>query len=397
MSHPHPFLPIRQEIVEMDSHPITAVYQGISDLAGLKDVIPLWFGEGDLDTPDFICEAAKASLDAKETYYGFAAGRGSLKHAICDYTNRHYGAALDTSRVTVPGSAMLSLTIALNSLIETGDNVVIVSPIWPNIFMATTSVGAQPRFVRLSNRAEDGSLKPWSLDLDELFDACDARTKAIFISSPGNPTGWVISEAEQRAIMEFARTRRIAVISDEVYHRLIYDRPVAPSFVSVAEDEDPLYIIHSFSKAWAMTGWRLGWLIHPASLSGAMGVQSGVFNTGATSFIQAAGVAALNDGDAFVDGLVERFAKGRDIVMHYLGDHPRIRLTQPQGAFYAFPEIDGLTDSLAFCRQLLVEHKIGLAPGSGFGPDNEACVRLCFAQSHQRLEMALERLVKALN
>lgn len=385
--------PLRAAIAAMDSHPMAAVTPKGWDVPG---VIPLWFGESDLQTPDFIADAARAALDRGETFYGFSSGKRSLIEAISAYTERLYGKPLPPHRITVPGSAMLSLTITLNTLVETGDNVVIVSPIWPNIFMAAQSMGAEPRFVRLDNRAADGTLKPWSLDLNRLFGACDARTKAIFISSPGNPTGWILSDDERRAILDFARAQRIAIISDEVYHRLVYDRPAAPSFHEIAEPDDPVFIIHSFSKGWAMTGWRLGWVVHPEALVKNFAIQSAVFNTGATAFIQDAGTAALDQGEDFVRAMVKRCEKGRARVMETLGAHPRIRLSEPEGAFYAFPEIDGLTDSLGFCRRVLDEAKVGLAPGNAFGPGNEAHIRLCFAQNPDLLDQALERLIRFL-
>src|SRR6201996_2994002 len=229
-------------------------------LLGIGDpsILPLWFGESDLVTPKFIRDAATAALEAGKTFYIHARGIQALREALAAYHKRTSGADVSVERITVPGAAMLAITCALQSVAETGDNVVIVSPIWPNIFQAVKLAGTVPKLVRLD---EDWKSGKWSLDLEKLFGACDARTKAIFIASPGNPTGWVMTRDDQRAVLDFARRRGIAIISDEVYGTLTYDGSAhAPSFLQIADGEDNLFVINSFSKAWAMTGWRIGWL-----------------------------------------------------------------------------------------------------------------------------------------
>ena len=201
---------------------------------------------------------------------------------IRDFHNRTIGADIAVERITVPGAAMLAVVTALQMCCETGDNIVIVSPIWPNIFQAAKVVGAEPRLVRLD---EDWDAGRWHLDLDKLFDACDARTKAIFIASPGNPTGWMLTADEQAKILAFARARGIAILADEVYGTLIYDGAAhAPSFLSIADEDDAVFAINSFSKPWAMTGWRIGWLVHPKNVEGAAAAMAQCNNTGSTHF-----------------------------------------------------------------------------------------------------------------
>ena len=359
---------------------------------GDPDVIPLWFGEPDLDTPEFIRQAAIDAMQAGQTRYVNKRGIPELRQAILDYTQSQFGIGLDPERITVTGSGMTAIMIATETLVNNGDNVVLVSPIWPNIFYCVQTMGGETRHVRL-DQTEAG----WQLDLDKLFDACDERTKAIFIASPSNPTGWLMEPDQQRAVLDFCRERGIWIIADEVYHRIVYDRPVAPSFLSITEPDDALYIIHSMSKAWCMTGWRCGWLVHPADLGDRMGDLSGINNTGATSFVQHAAAAAIRGGEDFVVEMVERCRRGRDVVHQRLGGMERINLAAPKAAFYAFPEIIGLEDDLEFAKKLVREPRVGLAPGSAFGPGNEGYLRLCFAKSEEQLSDAMDRIEAGLN
>ncbi len=375
---------VRSAIAQMQTQRIGEV----SRIAiGDPDVIPLWFGEPDLDTPEFIRQAAIDAMQAGETRYVNKRGIPELRQAILDYTQSQFGVGLDPERITVTGSGMTAIMIATETLVDNGDNVVLVSPIWPNIFYCVQTMGGETRHVRL-DLTETG----WQLDLDKLFDACDERTKAIFIASPSNPTGWLMEPEQQRAVLDFCRERGIWIIADEVYHRIVYDRPVAPSFLSITEPDDALYIIHSMSKAWCMTGWRCGWLVHPAELGDHLGDLSGINNPGSTSFVQYASARALSEGEDFVAEMVARCRRGRDVVHQRLGGMERINLAAPKAAFYAFPEIIGLKDDLEFAKKLVREHRVGLAPGSAFGPGNEGFLRLCFAKSEEQLSDAMDRI-----
>jgi aspartate aminotransferase len=371
---------------------------GIGDVAklalGNPDVIPLWFGETDLVTPQFISEAAKKALDQGRTFYTFANGVPALRQAIIDFTQRFTGVELALNRVTVPGSAMLGVSLALQCLIETGDNIIVVAPIWPNIFMSIQALGGHSKFVHLKRDHGQGS---WSLDLDKVKATCDGRTKAIFVASPGNPSGWVMARDEQAALLDFARSRGIAIIADEVYGTLVYEGKHAPSFLQIATEEDNLFTINSFSKAWAMTGWRIGWVVGPKRLYASLAQLSAVANTGATTFAQYGALAALEQGDEFIQFIVERCRKGREIVDGFVKSNNRLSWAKPQGAFYGFVEIDGLADSFEFAKSLVQNHKVGVAPGSAFGPGGadpiyDRYIRLCFGQDAKRLSGALDRL-----
>jgi aspartate aminotransferase len=383
---------IRPAIMNLERNGIGQVaFKGL----GRTDIIPIWFGEGDVVTPDFIREAAKRALDAGKTFYVHTRGLTELREACAKWTSRRVGRTIDVERVTVPGGAMMGVQIALQCTCEPGDNVVIVSPMWPLIFQAAAGTGAEPRFVRLDGGANG---EPWTLDLDRLFAATDKRTKAIFVASPSNPTGWIMSQDEQRAILDFARKRGIAIISDEVYTAIVYDTP-APSFAEIAEDDDEVFIINSFSKAWAMTGWRIGWMIHPKKLGSQLAEVVAYNNTGAAVFAQYGAIEAINKGDEFVKWQVERCRNGLSIVEKFIASQNRISWSKPAGAFYGFLAVEGVTDSLAFAKRLLDEAKVGVAPGIAFGPrddkENDRFIRICFAQSPERLSEALDRLGKA--
>jgi aspartate aminotransferase len=368
---------------------------------GEPDLIPLWFGESDLVTPTFIRDAAKKALDDGKTFYSSSRGILPLREAIRDYHKRTVGADVGLERISMPGAATLAVVTALQILAEPGDNVVVVSPIWPSIFQAAQMIGAEVRFARLD---DNWSASPagWSLDLEKMFSLCDARTKAIFINSPGNPTGWVMKRDEQLAVLAFARKNGIAIISDEVYGSLVYDgTPHAPSFLQITEPDDNLFVINSFSKAWAMTGWRIGWLVHPAHLEKQLGVITIANNTGPTSFVQYGALAALSpQGDAFRAQMLERCRVGRDVVQKFIDGQNRIRWIRPEGAFYGFLHLDGLTDSLEFARTLVTTARVGVAPGSAFGPAGpghaDSFVRICFAQDPDLLAKGLGRLENAL-
>ncbi|ANK82215.1 MAG: aspartate aminotransferase [Rhizobiales bacterium NRL2] len=358
------------------------------DYIGKPGLIALWFGESDEETPDFIRDAAKAALDAGETFYAPNAGIGPLRAEIQAYMTRIYGRDFARDRFTVTASGMNAIMLAFQALVDPGDNVLVISPVWPNCAETVKILSGEVRRVLLDER--DGR---WSLDLDRLFDAADERTKAVFINSPGNPTGWMMSEAERDAIMEWARRKGIWLIADDVYARLVYDRHHAPSFVEVADPDDRVIAINSFSKSWSMTGWRLGWITAPASIGGALAKLNEYNMAAPTTFVQHAGVAALHDGDPYVDGLAERLHRRRDLITQSLGRFSRVRYTPPDAAFYAFFAVEGMAEgSLAFCRRLRDEAGVGLAPGSAFGPGGEGYLRLCFASSEAALSQAMERL-----
>jgi aspartate aminotransferase len=355
---------------------------------GDPDVIPLWYGESDLPTPAFIGAAATAALAAGHTFYTYKAGLPELRATIAEYLSGLHARPIAAARVLVTSAAMNGLMLVAETLIDAGDNLVIAAPIWPNIAASVSIMGGEPRLVSLDPQPGGG----WRLDLDRLLAACDARTRGIFVNSPANPTGWVISAEEIAALLAFSRQRGLWLIADEVYSRIVYGNRAAPSFLDQAEAEDRLIVVNSFSKNWAMTGWRLGWLVLPPELFPEIEKLVEFNTSGAPTFLQHAAITAIREGDDFIAQFVARCRAARDVAIDALQSFRRVEVTRPAGAFYAFPRIAGVTDSLAFAKEILARTKVGLAPGSAFGPMGEGYLRMCFARDPQQVTEAVARL-----
>ncbi len=380
---------LRSNIENLRESGIREVYETGRNLPGL---IPLWFGEPDKPTPDFIGRAASRALEEGKTFYAPNSGVPELRDALAAYSERIYGAPLDPERITVTGSGMQALAISAQLLIAPGDNMVFVTPVWPNIHGLVEIMGGETRDVAL-DRNQGG----FTLDLEKLFAACDSNTRAIFLNSPNNPTGWMMERAEQQALLEFCRRRGIWIVADEVYARLVYDRPHAPSFLEIADPEDRVLVVNSFSKPWAMTGWRLGWLTRPAGLTRTLEKISEYNIAAPTTFVQWAGIEALENGESFIGTSLARYRAGRDLVHDRLNRMDGIDCPLPPGAFYHFFAVDGLTNSLAFCKEVLAETAVGMAPGGTFGDGGEGNVRLCFASSLELLTEAMDRFEDFMN
>ncbi len=377
--------------------PETPISEVAMTVFGDPDVVPLWFGESDLVTPDFVRNAAAAGLQGGDTFYTWQRGVPELRHALSAYTERLYRIKCPIERLTVTTGGMQAILLTCQLLLDPGDNIVIVSPIWPNITSATKLVGGVPKYVALDRTPSGG----WKLDLQKVFDSVDERTRAIFVNSPGNPTGWTMTTEEQAALLDFARKRGVWIMADEVYARLIYikrpdGRQVAPSFLELAGPDDPVIVLNSFSKPWAMTGWRLGWLTHPAALGDQFAKLVQINTSGVPAFLQKGAVAALEQGDGFVHEMVERCRAGGELVFQRLSALPKVKIARPDAAFYAFFSVEGVDDTLAFCKTMAKQYKVGLAPGEAFGPGGQGNVRLCFASSAERLSKGLDRIEAAI-
>jgi aspartate/methionine/tyrosine aminotransferase len=383
----------------LDSVHVASLRQTVNSLAetdivevakygwGRQGLIPLWFGEGDVPTPKFISDAAHEAMLRGETFYTDQNGIVDLRVALHAYHRRTFGIDLPKDRLTLTNSGMMAISLAMQMLVEAGDEVLVIGPVWPNIY-STIHIN-DGIATHASIRLTDGV---WQLDLEELFAAVTARTKAIFLNSPGNPTGWIMPEEDQARLLEFARARDIWIISDEVYHTLVFDRPVAASMLQIAEPDDKLIVVNSFSKSWLMTGWRMGWMVHPAGIGPTVAKLIQIATSGVPQFIQRAGIAALDGGETVIDDLRARCQVGRDIVFDRLDRWPRVKAMRPNGAFYAFFAVEGMTDSLAFCKHLIDRCNVGLAPGSAFGPGGEGYLRLCYASTPEKLRHAMDAL-----
>ena len=358
---------------------------------GMEDLIPLWYGEPDTHTPDFIVNAAVDAMKSGHTFYTENLGVDELRHALADYMSGLHQKPITKDRVTVTGSGMIGVNLLQQLLTEPGDNLVVTAPVWPNMVESIRLMHGEPRLapIKLGN---DG----WKLDPEDIFALVDSDTKAILINSPNNPTGWIMERADQQLVLDFAREKGIWVLADEVYNRIVFDRAVSPSFLDLAEPEDRVVVINSFSKTWAMTGWRLGWLTVPSSLQPTLQKLIEFHYSCAADFTQQAAIAAVRDGEEFIQSIVQKYRLGRDLVCDRLLALPNVRIAKPGGAFYAFFEVAGVEDSVELCRDILRRTKVGLAPGSAFGTGYENYVRLCFANSEERLSKAMDLIVPVL-
>ena len=361
---------------------------------GMKqgDVLPLWFGEGAWPTNSFIVDAAVASLKAGNHKYQPNNGAMNLRQEICRYSNDLLNCQLTPEQITVTPSGMQGLMLTAELLATPGDRVVAIEPSWPNIMGCFKALGAEIETLTLAPK--EGR---WELDIDALISALTPETKAVVINSPKNPTGWTMSSADQKLVLEHCRKHGIWIVADDVYTRLYRHGRHAPSFLSIAEPDDLLISVNSFSKCWSMTGWRLGWIVAPAACETKL-AQLTEFNTSSTAgFVQDAGVVALRDGEDEIANLQAKLQTAYEITAHELGKFSRVEFIQPDGAFYSFFRVDGLDDSLAAATTIIEETKVGLAPGIAFGDDGEGYLRLCYAQPVEVLERAFMRLTPFLS
>jgi aspartate/methionine/tyrosine aminotransferase len=357
-----------------------------------EGLIPLWVGEGDLPTPDFIIKAANASLAAGETFYTWQRGVPELRAALARYHERLYGQSFSPERFFVTGSGMQSVQIAVRLVAGPGDELIIPTPAWPNFAAAMGVAGAKAVCVPM-----DLTEGRFTLDLDKLAAAITPKTRALVINSPANPTGWTATRDEIVALLALARKHGIWIIADEIYGRFVYDGSArAASFHDVMDEEDRVLFVQTFSKNWAMTGWRIGWIEAPPALGQIIENLIQYSTSGSPVFVQRAATAALDDGEGFIVEQIARAAEGRRIIAEGLKATNRVSLAAPVGAFYQFFSVDGRSDSRALAVDLVDKANVGLAPGTAFGPGGEAGLRLCFARKAPDLVEAVARLQKAL-
>ncbi len=355
-------------------------------------LIPLWVGEGDLPTPDFVIRAANKSLAEGETFYTWQRGIPELREALARYHTTLYGQPLSSDRFFVTGSGMQSVQIAVRLIAGPGDELVIPTPAWPNFAAAIGVAGAKAVCVPM-----DLAQGRFSLDLEKLEAAITPRTRAIVINSPANPTGWTATRAELTALLALARKHGVWIVADEIYGRFVYDgQPRAASFHDVMEPEDRILFVQTFSKNWAMTGWRIGWIEAPAAFGQIIENLIQYSTSGSPVFVQRAAIAALEEGEPFVADQIARATEGRKIIAEGLKATNRVSLAAPDGAFYQFFTVDGRQDSRALAIELVDSANVGLAPGTAFGPGGEAGLRLCFARKASDLVEVVARIQRAL-
>jgi aspartate/methionine/tyrosine aminotransferase len=349
-------------------------------------IIPFWSGEGNLPTPEAFARPATESLLRGETFYTFQGGIPELREALARYHTRHYARDFDPANFFVASGGMQSIQTAIRMIANEGDEIIIPTPAWPNYAGALRIQGTKPVEVPMTF-----SNSKWVLDLDRLFDAITSRTKAICLNSPSNPLGWTASKAELSAIRDACRKAGIWMIGDEVYSRFYYEGSRAPSFLDVCETEEQLLLCNTFSKNWAMTGWRVGWLQAPKALAKTIETIIQYNSSGTSVFLQRGCKAALDEGDDFITLQVAKAKRNRDMVVKSLQQFSQLKLSVPDGAFYMFFGIEGMTDSLKTALRVIDEANVGFAPGGTFGLGGEGYLRMCFLKEESKLAEGLER------
>jgi aspartate aminotransferase len=357
----------------------------------MDGVLRLYFGESNLPTPDYIKQAAIRAMNEGFTFYTENAGLPSTRRAIAAHYRKLHGVELDPgAEIVVTASGVQALNLGIRCTLDPGDEAIALTPAWPNgsanAMLANAVVHEIPHPL-CGNR--------YRVDFDALERTVTPRTRLLIYTSPSNPLGWVATEEEQQGLLDFARRHDLWLLADEVYDRLYYSgshlgEPV-PSILRRSTRADSVMVVHSFSKSYCMTGWRLGYLIARRDLA-AKATQTNEFVVShAPSFTQKAGETALEEGEGELLRMLERLQENRELCLQALAGIAGITVPKPDGAFYVFPRIDGLIDSFAFCRRLLEETRVGLAPGVAFGTGGEGSVRICYAAERSILEPALER------
>ena len=357
---------------------------------GRDDVLAFWFGESDEVTPEVIRQAAIESLQRGETFYAHNLGLPELREAIARYTSALHP-AVDASRIAVTSGGVSALMLAVQALVDAGDDVVAVTPVWPNLTAQPAIMGAHVRSVPLV--PVEGQ---WTLDLPALRAAITSKTKLLIVNAPNNPTGWTMTRDEQQAVLDHCRQTGTWILADEVYERLYFEptpNGCAPSFLDLSRPDDRLVVTHSFSKSFLMTGWRLGWLVLPPSMVDGIGKLI-EFNTSCASvFTQRAAIAAIEHTAEITPRVVEHLKLCRDTLVPLLSAVPGVQVAPAKGGMYAFFRLDGFGDSLEVAKRLVVEAGLGLAPGNAFAPEAQGWLRWCFASKDpQRLVQGVERL-----
>ncbi|WP_296583342.1 pyridoxal phosphate-dependent aminotransferase [Xanthobacter sp.] len=391
---PVPALPVEDPYLERVREHVRALPEsGIVEVMNYgrdrPGMIPLWAGEGDVPTPPFICEAAASALHAGETFYTWQRGLPELRASIARYMSGLYGVPEAPERYFVTGSGMQAIHVAMALVAGAGDEVIIPSPTWPNAAAAAQKAGARAVYVPF-NYGPEG----FTLDHDRLAAAVTPSTRAIFLNTPANPTGFVATLDDLKAVLSLARRHGLWIIADEIYGRFYYGEEArAPSFHDIMDKEDHILFVQTFSKNWAMTGWRIGWLEAHPRLGQIIENLIQYSTSGVAAFMQRGAIAALDQGEPFVAEQIARARRGRDLVGDALLATGRVDLVKPPGAFYLFFGIEGRRDVRSLGLTLVDEANVGLAPGTAFGLGGDGFMRLCFARGDAQLAEASRRLV----
>ncbi len=360
---------------------------------GMEGVLKLYFGESNLPTPEFIKRAAQKAMADGFTFYTENAGMPSLRKTLARYYQEIHGVVLDwASEFVVTASGVQALHLAIRCVLDPGDEAIVLTPAWPNGSAIVQMSNAKVRQVAHVLRGDR-----YGIDMAGLEAAVTPRTRLLLYTSPSNPLGWVATEEEQQQLLDFARRHGLWLMADEVYERLDYIHPSAtPTILKKATRDDAVIVVQSFSKSYCMTGWRLGWIAARRDLAARATQLNEFVVSHAPTFTQKAGETALLWGEETLREMIRQLKANRDFCLAALRSVKGVTVPSPDGAFYLFPKIEGLTDSFALCKEILLEEKVGLAPGVAFGNGGEGSIRLCYAADMTVLEPAMERIVRFL-
>jgi aspartate aminotransferase len=358
----------------------------------MDGVLKLYFGESNLPTPEYIKRAAQKAMADGYTFYTENAGLPSLRKSLTRYYQELQAVELDpASEIVITASGVQALNLGIRCVIDPGDEALVLTPAWPNGVSNVAMANGVPIEIPQPLMGDR-----YQIDFAALEAAITPRTRMLLYTSPSNPLGWVATVDEQRQLLECARRHNLWLVADEVYERLNYTGPKpttpAPTILKLATRDDAVIVVQSFSKMYCMTGWRLGWLVARRDLAARATQLNEFIVSHAPSFAQRAAETALMWGENALCEMLVRLKENRDFCLAALAKMPGITVPKPDGAFYLFPKIAGASDSFDFCKRLLMETKVGLAPGVAFGAGGEGSVRICYAAERSIVEEAMARL-----
>jgi aspartate/methionine/tyrosine aminotransferase len=355
-----------------------------------RPTISLGAGEPDFPTPSHIVEAARqAALDPANHHYTPNSGLPSLREAVAAYTTEFSGPSVTVGQTLITNGGKQAVYLGLSALLDAGDEVLVPAPYWVTYPEASKLAGAVA--VPIATSADDG----FKVSIEALDRAANERTKVLIFVSPSNPTGAVYSPAEVEALGLWAAERGIWILTDEIYQRLVYNGVgSAPSVAAIPELGDRWLIVNGVSKTFAMTGWRVGWLVGPSDVIKAASNHQSHLTSNVNNIAQHAALAALTGPREPIDEMRLAFDKRRQSMVGWLNEMDGVQCLEPEGAFYTFPAIDGFGSSMDAASFLLEVADVAVVPGNAFGLEGHA--RLSYALALEDLEVAMERMAHAL-
>jgi aspartate/methionine/tyrosine aminotransferase len=327
-----------------------------------------------------------------KTFYTYQNGILELRSEISRYMNEVFNINTKPENHSVVTGGMMGLRLICDLIIDSGDEVVMVGPVWPNI--RSSVLLKKGNIKEISLQLKDGE---WFLDYDKLIRSITSKTKMVFVNSPGNPTGWEMPKSQQERLLNHTRDVGCWLVADEVYHQITYNDLPSPSFLESSLASDKLIVINSSSKSFNMTGWRIGWITHPEELSSHIAKLVQITTTGVPEFLQDGLTAALQNYKMITNELRMNLKKSRDIMFNRLVSWNQVECSIPNAAFYAFFKVKGVKDSLEFSKKLILETNVGVAPGIAFGQSGEGHIRICFAAKESFINQIMDRLEPILN